>query len=65
MLRQLNPYLKPSVKVNSTQFKDRNTKNRTPRILADYIGGYIYDPGVKGTCLNKHKIDGLLASQMV
>ena len=65
LLRQLNPYLKPSMKVSSTQFKDPNTKNKTPRILEDDIGGYLYDPEIKGACLNKHKIDGLLASQVV
>ena len=57
MLRQLNPCLKPSMKVSSTQFKDPNMKSKTTRILEDSIGGYLYAPEIKGACLNKHKID--------
>ena len=53
------------MKVSSTQFKDPNTKNKTPRVLEDDIGGCLYDPEIKGACLNKHEIDGLLASQVV
>lgn len=44
-LGQLNPYLKPYIKLNFRHIKDPNMKNKTPNFLADNIGGYLYDWG--------------------